>query len=262
MLTTKYILLILGCFVLTNVIAQPKQYTTANAHSHNDYEQSKPFVSAYTEQFGSIEADIFSVPGSDVLLVGHELAQVQTNPRTLDSLYLIPIDNALKKYKGFPYADASRHLQLMIDIKTGAEETLAKLINSLKKYPAIIRNNNVHIVISGNRPPVNNLHIYPPYIKFDGNLTELYAEQQLKYIGMISSSFGTYSKWNGKGEFPDTDRNRLQADIDRAHAAGKKVRLWAIPDLPASWNLMKQLGGDYINTDKITQLAGYLKQSQ
>ena len=222
MLTTKYFLLILGCLFLTNVIAQPKHYTTANAHSHNDYEQSKPFVSAYTEHFGSIEADVFSVPGSDVLLVGHELVHIQTNPRTLDSLYLLPIANALKRNKGYPYADASRHLQLMIDIKTGAAETLAKLIKSLEKYPAITRNSNVHIVISGNKPSVNNLDTFPSYIKFDGNLTEIYSEQQLKYIGMISSSFGTYSKWNGTGEFPDTDRTRLQADIDRAHAAGKK----------------------------------------
>jgi hypothetical protein len=254
----RYMLLIFSCLLLTSAIGQPKKYTTANAHSHNDYEQAKPFFSAYAEQFGSIEADVFSIPGSDFLLVGHEQRQIQSNPRTLDSLYLVPIVNALRLNNGYPYADKTRQLQLMIDIKTGAEETLEKLIRSMEKYPAIINNHSVHIVISGNKPATNKLRSYPAFIQFDGNLADTISEDQMKHVGMISSSFETYSKWKGAAEFPAIDRTRLQADIDRAHAAGKKVRLWAIPDLPVAWDLMKQLGVDYINTDKIEQLATFL----
>jgi hypothetical protein len=257
----KSLLIIVGCLLLLIGNAQPKKYTTANAHSHNDYEQAKPFFSAYAQQFGSIEADIFSVPGSDFLLVGHEQRQIQANPRTLDSLYLVPIVNALKRNNGYPYADATRHLQLMIDIKTTAEETLTKLVKSLERYPAIINNHYVHIVISGNRPGPGKFHSYPQFIQFDGNLIDT-TEESLKYIAMMSSSFETYSKWKGKGEFPPNDKSRLEADITRAHAAGKRVRLWAIPDLPAAWELMKQLGVDYINTDKIDQLAAFLNEER
>jgi hypothetical protein len=260
MLMKKCMLVIGSCLLLLIGNAQPKTYTTANAHSHNDYEQAKPFSSAYAQQFGSIEADVFDVPGSDFLLVGHEQREIQANPRTLDSLYLVPIQTALKSNKGYPYEDSTLHLQLMIDIKTDGEETLYKLIKSVEKYPEIVNSHFVHIVISGNKPAIDQYHSWPTFIQFDGNLSDTIAAATLRYVGMISSSFQNYSKWKGVGEFPAKDRARLQADISRAHAAGKKVRLWAIPDIPAAWDLMKQLGVDYINTDKIDQLAAFLKQ--
>ena len=56
----KQILLIL-CVVLSITNLQSQPYSTANAHSHNDYEQKQPFTLAYNELFGSIEADIFLV---------------------------------------------------------------------------------------------------------------------------------------------------------------------------------------------------------
>src|SRR6476659_4863850 len=101
-------ILALTCLLSLPAFAQPRSYTTANAHSHNDYEQPKPFSAAYSKQFGSIEADVFSVANSDRLIVGHELEEIQRNPRTLDSLYLIPIKNALKANHGHPYGDKSR----------------------------------------------------------------------------------------------------------------------------------------------------------
>ena len=218
----KCLLIIVGCLLLLIGNAQPNNYTTANAHSHNDYEQAKPFFSAYAQQFGSIEADVFSVPGSDFLLVGHEQRQIQANPRTLDSLYLVPIVSALKRNNGYPYADKTRHLQLMVDIKTAAEETLTKLIKSLERYPEIINNHFVHIVISGNRPGLDKFHSYPPFIQFDGNLADTIEEAHLKYIGMMSSSFGSYSKWKGTAEFPASDRTRLEADIYKGPCCREK----------------------------------------
>lgn len=248
------------CLLATHLFAQPKSYTTANAHSHNDYEQPNPFFAAYADQFGSIEADVFSVAGSDHLIVGHELDEIRKNPRTLDSLYLLPLSNAIKMHNGHPYADKTRSLQLMIDLKTEGKETLAKLVKTLHRYPTIISNKQVHIVISGNKPDATTFHTYPSFIEFDGNLGDSYSADQLKKIGMISSSFEDYSTWTGKGEFPTADRSRLKTAIDKAHRAGKRVRLWALPDVPAAWKLMEDLGVDYINTDRIRELAAYLNK--
>jgi alkaline phosphatase len=259
----QYFLILAGCLWLVHGNAQPKKYTTANAHSHNDYAQARPFYMAYEKQFGSIEADIFSVPGSDILLVGHEEAEIRNHPRTLDSLYLLPLVKAIESNNGFPYADRFRYLQLMIDIKTGTEETMDKLLKSLSRYPAITGCRFVDIVISGNRPAPDKYSNYPFFnLRFDGNLPDTYPSKQLKYIGMISSSFATYSKWNGTAEFPAVDSSKLKSDINRAHAAGKKVRLWSVPDVPAAWNLLIKLGVDYINTDKISELASFLDQQQ
>src|SRR6476620_10934165 len=69
----------------------PIAYSTANAHSHNDYEQKVPFHNAWEHGFGSIEADIFLV--GDELIVAHDTSQL-TGGRTLKSLYLDPLQQS------------------------------------------------------------------------------------------------------------------------------------------------------------------------
>src|SRR5687767_1571510 len=109
--------LLLYALSFTSVFAQPKLYTTANAHSHNDYEKPIPFYEAYKHQFGSIEADIFLVEGSEELYVAHHKSDLDKKKRTLDSLYLMPLRTCIRKNNGVVYADTTRKLQLLIDIK-------------------------------------------------------------------------------------------------------------------------------------------------
>src|SRR5438046_2800661 len=97
--------------------SQPATYTVANAHSHNDYEQPVPFYAAYYAGFGSTEADIFWYNGE--ILVAHTTKELPQH-HTLEDLYLKPIQALIEKNKGFVFADSSRRLQLMIDIKTEA----------------------------------------------------------------------------------------------------------------------------------------------
>ena len=47
-----FFFLLCHCFPL---FSQPVIYKVSNAHSHNDYEQKVPFLTAYNEGFGSIE---------------------------------------------------------------------------------------------------------------------------------------------------------------------------------------------------------------
>ena len=107
--------LFLGLISLTNLRAQQINYTVANAHSHNDYEQKQPFYLAYEEQFGSIEADIHLVDGK--ILVAHDAKNVSVN-LSLEKLYLDPLDYFIKKNNGAPYSDSGKTLQLLIDLKT------------------------------------------------------------------------------------------------------------------------------------------------
>src|SRR6186713_1243881 len=131
------------------VYAQERGYSIANTHSHNDYKQAIPFWLAYSHGFGSIEADIFLVDGG--LLVAH--SRKELDPRlTLERLYLQPILECLKKNKGSVYADPSRGLQLLIDIKTDSIHTLDKLVETIRKYPELVACPTLHFVITGNRP--------------------------------------------------------------------------------------------------------------
>jgi len=246
--------LLVVCFTIN---AQQIKYSTANAHSHNDYEQKAPFWTAWQSGFGSIEADIFL--DKNELIVAHDLKQVQQR-RTLDSLYLLPLQECLKINKGNIYADNKKVLQLMIDIKTDAVPTLNKLVEKLNGYSSLVNASSLKIVISGNRPLPSEFKNWPSWILFDGELAKEYNATELEKVEMISDNYRNYSSWDGKGKLPEKDKQVLQDKIKRVHELGKKIRFWNAPDNTNSWYNFASLGVDYINTDRIEGLFYFFRQ--
>lgn len=248
------------CFflvIIKSAGAQPAHYTVANAHSHNDYEKQIPFWTAYNAGFGSIEADIYLQ--EDRLYVAHEEKDL-VNKRSLEQLYLKPIQACIEKQKGYTYADTARQLQLLIDIKTDSVATLNRLITVLKNYPTLINNRSLKIVITGSRPSAEKFLTYPSYILFDGNLGTQYSKATLTKIAMLSSSFKNYSQWNGTGIIAEKEKAQLAAEIEKAHALHKPVRFWAAPDIMNAWKQFIHFKVDFINTDHINSLAVFFEQ--
>ncbi|MBS1748522.1 MAG: alkaline phosphatase [Bacteroidetes bacterium] len=250
-----FIFLLLFCTV--KVFSQPAYYNTSNAHSHNDYEQSSPFRLAYDQQFGSIEADVFLQ--DDKLMVAHHRNQI-TAGKTLEALYLDPLNKSIEKNNGFVYSDKNLTLQLLVDLKTKAVPTLIKLIEILKRYPALTAATSLKIVISGNRPPAESFKNYPAYIYFDGELSASYPEDALPKIEMLSDNFKKFSLWNGMGNLPEADLNKVVTAIKKGHDLKKKVRFWNAPDIVNAWYEYMNLGVDYINTDHIDAMGNFLRQ--
>jgi alkaline phosphatase len=237
------------------------QYSTLNAHSHNDYENKTPFWLAYNNHFGSIEADIWAVKGE--LFVAHNEKDILPG-LTLDSLYIQPIVKIMRQNKGKPWKDDTSTFQLLIDLKTPVAQTLPLLVEKLEQYPDVFnpqRNKNaVRIVITGNRPEPSEFENYPGFIFFDGNLGKKYDREQLKRIALYSENFRTFSLWNGSGEINEKEKIRLQNAIDSAHYLKKRIRFWNSPDNPVSCNTFMSMGIDFINTDHIVELAEYLNK--
>ena len=256
------LLLIFFLVTGTALKAQPRVYTVANAHSHNDYERPSPFWEAYKHGFGSIEADIYLLDSSEKLFVAHTRSDLDGPRRTLDSLYLVPLSECIRKNNGFVYADRSRKLQLLIDIKTAAVPTLNRLVTVLKQYPELIRSTSLQIVISGNRPAADSFHLYPSFIHFDGVIGIEYSQKALSKIPLFSASFGQFSTWKGHDALAEKERLALTQAISDVHKLGKPVRLWAAPDSPSAWKRLMELQVDYINTDRISELSGFLQKSK
>lgn len=240
--------------------AQTRLYSTSNAHSHNDYEQPSPFYGAFKQRFGSIEVDL--ILRNDTLYAAHDVRDVDKE-RTFGSLYLYPVLKEIKLRNGKIYPKQEQSLQLLIDLKTGAKETLKALITQLHPYKDnFFPQGSVMIVISGNTPAPDEYAGYPDYIYYDGRPGVPYTSLQLSKIGLISQSFQKYSAWDGEGLLSEHDRAILREVVDRAHNQGKKIRFWASPDTPDAWKALQELGVDYINTDRITDLALYLKKQK
>jgi alkaline phosphatase len=236
--------------------APAKRYSSLNAHSHNDYERSKPFDHAFSEGFGSIEADIFPVNG--VLYVAHDKKDIQQK-NSLKALYLDPLLAGLKLNNG-------RKVNLLVDIKENHQEALsllAKELQPLKPYlstPAAAK--NVTISISGERPPPADYRLYPDFIFFDDDLKRPHTPEEWKRVNLVSLQFDKITNWKGQGSIPAEDLEKLKHTIDSVHTAGKPIRFWAAPDTDEAWKQQIKLRVDLIGTDKVNELGHYLKKGK
>jgi glycerophosphoryl diester phosphodiesterase len=230
------------------------QRGSVKIHAHNDYEKPAPLFNALEHRADYIEADVWLVNGK--LLVAHNRNEV--NPaRTLDSLYLNPIVRLFEQHKGRISPDRNYRPALVIDVKDKFDEVwpvLQALIGkNIDTFNPLSNPNGVQVIISGNRPKAEKMLDFPLFVQFDGRSTEIYDDETLRRIALISDSFFNYSRWNGTGDLPDADREKLKRIIRRAHDQKKMIRFWATPDAPNAWKQLRKLGVDVLNTDKVAE---------
>lgn len=248
----RYTLLFVGWLLTNTAFAQ-------KIHAHNDYAQPRPFANAYQQRADFIEADVWLQNGK--LVVSHDTTQV--GAPTLDSLYLKPITNLFTQYADRVSPVRDYTFSLVVDVKVSPAEVLPKLITALQeRLPCFNRSANpkaVQIIISGNRPKIDTYLDYPLLLQFDGRPSEVYDDETLKRVALISDNFRSYSRWDGTGNLPDADKDKLKRVIKRAHNDNKPIRFWAIPDTPNAWKQLKKIGVDIISTDKVTEATAALK---
>ena len=219
-------------------------------HSHNDYAQKRPFWGAYEAGADSIEADVFLVDGE--LLVAHSRKDLKKE-NTLRRLYLEPLREVMRKNGGRAYADG-KPIQLLIDLKNGkpALDCLVEMVEkegyrdcfAIAKNPSAAR-----LTVTGDHSKITDFFAYPDYVFFDVPPTKKLADEQYKRVPLISHYARAYTKWRS-GEMSEADKEKIRAAVREAHAKGCKFRLWGYPDNPEAWRLARELGLDYINTDR------------
>jgi len=222
-------------------------------HAHNDYAQPKPFVTAYEQRADYIEADIWLQDGK--LVVSHD--KPTASAPTLDSLYIKPITKLFSQYQNRVSPDRDYTFSLVVDVKDSPAETLPKLLDLIQaNLAAFNRMANplaIQVIVSGNRPKIETYLDYPLLIQFDGRPSEVYDDETLRRVALISDNFRLYSRWDGTGTISDMDREKLKRVIKRAHSDNKPIRFWAIPESANAWKQLKKLGVDIINTDNVAE---------
>lgn len=235
--------------------AQPATYTVANAHSHNDYEQKRPFYAAYELGFGSIEADVFLQNGE--LYVAHNVKDISPE-RTLKALYLEPLLKVVEENKGWPYPNR-QPLQWLIDIKTAGPATLAALQKVLAPHQKALQ--HVRIVISGNMPEPEKMAGQDKIFTFDGRKNLVYPKEASPMVKLVSNSITDFGgSWNGTEPMSDAMRENIKTFIELQHAQKKLVRLWGTPNTELGYQTLEELGVDYIGSDDLTGLAAFLRK--
>jgi hypothetical protein len=232
------------------------------AHAHNDYRHERPLLDALDRGFCSVEADIFLEDGQ--LLIGHDRQELRPD-RTLEALYLEPLNVRIAERGGGLFS-GELPLTLLIDIKSEADETYARLHQVLSRYTHLVtRVENeavipgpVTVVISGNRPLDQMVRQNPRYAGFDGRLEDLDSDIPTHLMPLISDRWSSHFRWNGVGEFNSGESERLRELVEKAHRRGRRIRFWAIPDRESAWKVVYEAGVDLINTDNLNGLAEFL----
>jgi N-acyl-D-amino-acid deacylase len=234
-----------------------------HGHAHNDYEHKRPLFDALDNGFCSVEADIYLVNGE--LLVAHE--RFQTKPeKTLQSLYLEPLRERVKKNGGRVYAGGPE-CTLLIDIKTDWKTTYPVLRDVLKQYSDILtvfrseskKTNAITAIITGNRSKAMFAGETERYCALDGELADLDSDVSPELIPWISSNWSSTFHWNGHGQIPADEKSRLKEIVAKGHAKGCRLRFWGSPDNPDFWRELLADDVDLINTDKLSELRGFVE---
>jgi hypothetical protein len=250
------------------------------AHAHNDYLHEHPLADALSHGFWSVEADIWLTNGA--LLVAHDLQK--TSPeKTLQKLYLDPLRRFVKTNQvglallsGPGPADSGAvrtprptppPLTLLIDVKSDAETTYTALREVLKNYGDIltrfesnrIHTNAVMAIISGERAEAAMRGDPVRFAALDGRLPDLDAKPAVSLVPLISDNWTKQFEWRGDGPFPDDERAKLRQMVQRTHAQGRRLRLWAAPDHAAGWKELFEAGVDLLNTDRLAELEAFLR---
>jgi hypothetical protein len=232
------------------------------AHAHNDYEHKRPLLDALDHGFCSVEADIYFTNGA--LLVAHDADKVDPK-RTLEALYLDPLRQRVNQNGGRVYSNGPPFM-LLIDFKTEAKSTYAAVQPVLEKYREMLtkftsaetRTGAVTIVLSGNRPINAVAAERERWVGIDGRLPDLDESPSPHLVPLVSDNWTKYFQWRGQGTLSESERAQLKAIVGRTHAAGHKIRFWAVPDTEAGWRAMREAGVDLINTDNLAGLQKFL----
>jgi hypothetical protein len=249
---------------------QLAQVALAHSHAHNDYEHARPLFDALDNEFASVEADVYTDPaGLTDLYVAHDPQDIQP-ARTLRALYLDPLAQRVRDHGGSVYGDGSP-FHLLIDIKTEAESTYARVDQQLREYafmlssftPDGMTSGAVTVVISGNRPAGTMRAQAQRFAGYDGRLSDLDSADPPSFMPLISDNWTTTFSWNGAGPMPADQRATLREYAGQAHAAGRRLRLWDTPDADgveraAVWHELLCAGVDHLNTDDLAGLRDYL----
>ena len=230
------------------------------SHSHNNYLSRRPLVEALERGFASIEVDVFLVDGQ--LLVAHDIEDVQPSA-TLASMYLDPLRAVVRRNGGSVYGHDDPPLQLLVDVKSDADDTYRVLDETLRRYEDMLTTwtdghatpGAVTVVLSGNRAIRLAENARVRYLALDGRVDEEPASRPVDLIPLVSMDWDDLLSASLPGKLAEAERL-----VERLHAEGRKVRFWGTPDTENVWTSLAEIGVDYIGADDVPRLDRLLRR--
>jgi hypothetical protein len=182
-------------------------------------------------------------------------------------LYLDPLRDRIRDHDGSVHGD-EQPFTLLIDVKSDAVSTYAKLDEVLAEYAELLTRNldgqvtvgPIVAIVSGNRAFAAITSDPSRYVGIDGRLGDLGKDTPADLMPLISDHWGRSFRWRGSGEMPQEEFAKLKRIVQQAHQQKRRIRFWATPDRLPMWRTLHQAGVDLINTDDLKGLSDFLRQ--
>ena len=258
-------------------------------HSHNDYHQTEPVISALKHGFSSIEVDVF--PFGENLLVGHTWYEAMKRRNVVDDLYIQPLLSIVRRRKrrisellevnknsadsisdgiresrrkkvDFPLGEG---LTLLVDFKSDPDTSATLLYRALDPLlPHLtysnsdtgeIRKGPITVLISGNRPHPDSLvnSEGKRYLFIDGRANDIKENSDSTLVPMVSMSWFTMQL----SRITSGSEKNVKTLIDQAHRQGKLFRIWGAPNTEKSWRTLLRSKVDILGIDDHKKFAAF-----
>lgn len=254
----------LMCILTTGLTLQADELPPlTQLHAHNDYEHARPLMDALSHGICSVEADIFLVNGK--LLVAHDIKNVKPE-RSLESLYLLPLQERVLKNRGHVFSEPSE-FTLLIELKSDGAKTYEALEPILLKYskmlteytPAGVVPRAVKVVITGNIPRAAIKGDKSRLAAFDGTLNDIDSPISADLMPWISDDWLAKFNWFGTGELSAEKMFELRKIVTKAHLRGRQIRFWNAPNIPSVWKAEREAGVDLLNVDDLEKAEKFIR---
>ncbi|MFO0597857.1 MAG: hypothetical protein U0228_21325 [Myxococcaceae bacterium] len=233
-------------------------------HAHNDYEHTRPLLDALDQKFESVEADIWLDGNGNEIGVSHNGAPFKG---TLKGLYLDPIADRVAMNGGSVYGDG-KTFYLWLDIKDGSTILQDLLVTQLSGYAFLTRFDDtgiaqqgaVTVLLTGDDKAKKALVDRPAprtYARDSNDYSVNDGPADGKWVSYAVNYFAVM-QWDGTDPIPAAQQKQLENLVNGAHAKGRSVRIWSNPDSAPYWKAAKAAHVDFINTDKLADLASSL----
>ncbi len=244
--------------VLPDVDAGPLPATVFK-HAHNDYEHARPLFDALDQGFQSVEADVW-LDGADVG-VSHGGAPYRGS---LDALYLQPLEERIAANNGSVHGDGAM-FYLWVDLKQGNAQLQNAVAASLAARAwlttfddsGVVTKGAVTVFLTGDdggKKAMVNGAAPRPFARDSNDYKATDAAADGKWRA-YAVNYWAFMQWDGQGSLPVTQKRQLENLVNGAHANGRVLRIFSNPDTPEYWRAARAAGVDFVNTDKLADLA-------
>ncbi len=225
--------------------------TSPLLHSHNDYEQPAPLLTALEQGFDSIEVDLWN--NGETLAVGHLPWRLRG---TFSEMYLRPLwkmFSALKeraRKSGWP-------LLVWVDLKESSprlSELLWQELHSSGFAKSLVESDSpVRMVPTGSREGRRSFFRQVAF-------TAQRSPPSWIAFEWVALDWRLYFSWTGRERFSSEEFARLRALLSDEHRHGRRVRFYGAPDGPVFWMLAACAGVDMVGTDHPQRLRAAIRE--